>query len=46
MATTTHPSKAQLQGYLAQRHESKLPPPTPEQIKRELGWHMLANNRK
>lgn len=50
MVATTHPTKAQLQGYLAQRHsqrhKSKQPPPTPEQIKRELGWHMLPNNRK
>lgn len=43
---TTHPTKDQVQRYLTERHQSKTPPPTPEQIRKELGWHMLPNNRK
>jgi hypothetical protein len=43
---TTHPSKEQMQRYLTERHQSKEPPPTPEQIREQLGWKMLDNNRK
>lgn len=38
---TSKPSKHRLQTYLTERHASASPPPTPEQIRRELGWNML-----
>lgn len=38
--TTIKPSKEHLREYLAQRHKSQNPPPTPEQIRRELGWKL------
>lgn len=32
------PDKAALQKYLQERHASKTPPPSPEEIRRQLGW--------
>lgn len=32
------PTQQQVRDYMQQRRESKEPPPTPEQIRRELGW--------
>lgn len=39
------PTREQLQAWLKQRHESKAPPPTPEQIRRELGWSLGTINK-
>jgi hypothetical protein len=46
MSEVSKPSKQKLADYLASRHRAKLPPPTPEQIRRELGWKMLPNNKR
>jgi hypothetical protein len=35
------PTKEQLQQWLKQRHESKAPPPSPSQIREQLGWNLL-----
>lgn len=32
------PTQQQVRNYMQQRAQSKEPPPTPEQIRRELGW--------
>lgn len=40
------PTKEELQAWLKQRHEAKAPPPTPEQIRRELGWQLEPNNKR
>lgn len=50
MPTTSKPDKQQVHDYLARRIEQQRtpehkPPPTPESVRRELGWHMLPNNR-
>lgn len=39
--TTTKPSQAYLKAYLEQRHKSQNPPPSPQQIRTELGWKLL-----
>jgi hypothetical protein len=41
METVKQPTKQQLREYLYSRHQAKEPPPTPEDIRRELGWHMI-----
>ncbi len=46
MPDVSKPSKERLADYLAKRHRERLPPPTPEQIRRELGWKMLPNNKR
>lgn len=43
---TTHPAQPVLASYLAERHKSKQPPPTPEEVRRQLGWNLLPNNRR
>ena len=37
------PTREQLQQWLKQRHVEKTPPPTPAEIRRQLGWNL--NNR-
>lgn len=42
----SRPTKEQLQAWLKQRQESKLPPPSMEEIRRQLGWAMLNTKRE
>jgi hypothetical protein len=42
--TTNHPDREVVREYLAKRHAEKLPPPTPEEIRRQLGWRLEPNN--
>lgn len=46
MATSTAPSKEAVRTWLNDRRASPTPPPTPEEIRRQLGWEMLHNNRR
>ncbi len=39
-----HQPKEVVRRYTQQRAQTKSPPPTPEQIRRELGWHLLPNS--
>lgn len=41
---TTKPTKEKLREWLDSRTHSESPPPTPEEIRRGLGWDMLPNN--
>ena len=41
MASTTHPSKQLVRSWLARRSLDSRPPPSPEEIKRSLGWELL-----
>lgn len=45
MTQTTHPSKEQARLWLQQRTLSRLPPPAPAEIRRQLGWELLRNNK-
>jgi hypothetical protein len=40
MDTTKQPSKEMVREWLKQRIGQHRPPPKPEQIRRELGWHL------
>ncbi len=40
MSQTTHPSKFLVRAYLERRSHEVKPPPTPEEIRRQLGWGM------
>jgi hypothetical protein len=46
MTSTTHPSKEQARIWLKLRTLSSLPPPSPDEIRRQLGWKLLPNNGK
>lgn len=41
MAATLQPSKEQVRAYMQQRRREcrHCPPPVPEEIRRQLGWH-------
>lgn len=39
-ATTKNPPKHLVREYLARRARDPQPPPTPEEIRRQLGWAM------
>lgn len=41
-----HPPKEQVRSYLQQRAAVRTPPPSPEQIRRELGWGLVQPPRK
>lgn len=38
---TSHPPKHLVREYLERRSKDSQPPPTPEEIRRQLGWGML-----
>lgn len=49
--TTNKPSKEQVRIYTqqraaAQRSADRPAPPTPSEIRRQLGWHILSNNKE
>jgi hypothetical protein len=41
MANTTHPSKQEVRAYMQRRSHDAKPPPSPEAIRRELGWELV-----
>jgi hypothetical protein len=46
MTHTTHPSKHLVRAYLERRAHEVKPPPTPEEIRRQLGWGLMALDQK
>lgn len=50
MTAVTHPDKSAVRAYTqqraaAQRSADRPAPPTPEEIRRQLSWHMEPNNK-
>ena len=41
---TTHPDKLLVRVHLSQRRADKAPPPTPDRIREQLGWHLIPAN--
>ncbi|GGY19581.1 hypothetical protein [Pseudoduganella dura] len=48
MLTTqsNHPSKEAVREYLERRNHDAEPPPTPEEIRRQLGWGLVMFDQK
>lgn len=46
MATFTHPPKHMVRAYLERRSRDPKPPPSPEEIRRQLGWAMASQDSK
>lgn len=47
MTQTTKPDKVTVREYMERRtHQQLEAPPTPDEIRRELGWHLLPNTGK
>jgi hypothetical protein len=43
-STTSHPPKHLVREYLERRTKDAGPPPTPEEVRRQLGWGMLMSS--
>jgi hypothetical protein len=41
MSAISHPPKHLVREYLERRSREHKPPPTPEEIRRQLGWEMV-----
>ena len=46
MSNVTNPPKQVVRAYLEQRTRDKRPPPTPEEIRRQLGWGLTSQDCK
>lgn len=46
MTQTTHPPHHLVREYMERRTHSPEPPPTPEEIRRQLGWTLIAAERQ
>lgn len=46
MATINHPTKQVVRAYLERRKRDSQPPPTPEEIRRQLGWGLMLPDFK
>ncbi len=46
MASTTHPTKEQVRDWMRSRQDERAAPPTPADIKRQLGWGMLHERER
>jgi hypothetical protein len=45
MPAITHPPKHLVREYLERRAREHKPPPTPEEIRRQLGWGILMETQ-
>ncbi|MES2262123.1 MAG: hypothetical protein V4724_26685 [Pseudomonadota bacterium] len=43
---TTHPDKQAVREYMARRVHAVDPPPSPDDIRRELGWDLIPANQQ
>lgn len=41
---TNHPPKEQVRHYMHQRVKDQTPPPTPADIRTQLGWKLIPGN--
>ena len=46
MTQTTKPSNQQVRSWMQQRQADRTPPPSPDQIRMELGWRMVEAERE
>lgn len=42
MTQVNHPSKHAIRAYLERRSHDPRPPPSPQEIRRQLGWGLLV----
>lgn len=46
MIDTTRPPKETVRQYMERRTLAEDPPPTPEEIRQQLGWYLIPENRR
>jgi hypothetical protein len=44
--TSTKPSKHQVRQFMQQRQVEHKPPPSPQEIREQLGWRMIEDERR
>jgi hypothetical protein len=42
---STQPNKEAVRKFMQQRQKDRTPPPSPEEIRRQLGWGLIAAQR-
>jgi len=46
MTQVTHPSKQAVRDFMAKRQVERVPPPRPEEVRRQLGWNLVEAERE
>lgn len=46
MTQTSKPTKTEVRSWMCQRQVERRPPPSLEEIRRQLGWHMVEAARE
>ena len=46
MAQANHPDKAKVREVMQRHTKERTPPMTPEQFRRELGWHLIQPDKR
>lgn len=41
---SNHPTKQEVRYWLTRRRFSKLPPPEPQELRRQLGWGLIVSS--
>lgn len=42
MQSKPHPTQQQVRDWMTQRQVDHTPPPTPEEVRRQLGWNLVV----
>jgi hypothetical protein len=46
MPQPIHPTKQEVREYMERRVEAHKPPPAMDEIRRQLGWHLIEQERR
>lgn len=46
MTQVIQPSKEEVRQYMAKRQVERVPPPRPEEVRRQLGWNLVEAERE
>ena len=46
MKQTSKPDKQRVRDYMQQRQAEQKPPPTPDEVRRQMGWDLMEAERK
>ena len=46
MPPVSRPTQQQVRDYMTQRQRDKTPPPSPDEIRRQLGWGLMGSGKR
>jgi len=46
MTHTSKPDREVVRSWMRERQVERVPPPSPEEVRRQLGWHMVEPERE